>query len=125
MTSSCNLDLQVMWQGQSTLVQALTFSILLVTMAITMQHLSLSQLSRNWRRGRLFLAACLALVAVAVGGLAVAAYALRSVKYHAGCEGEAGVHRAYLGLAVFLVCLEAFFAVYTFVFAAVHEWGPA
>ena len=118
MTSpSCNLDLQVMWQGQSTLVQSLTFSILLVTVAITMQHLSLAQFSRKWRTWRLVLAACLAFVAVAIGVLAVVAYALRSVKYHAGCGGEAGVHRADLSLAVFLVGIESFFAVYTFIFA--------
>lgn len=115
---SCNLDLQVMWQGQSTLVQALTFSVFLMTVAITMQHLSLAKLSRSWHRGRLLMAACMALVAVAVGILAIVAYSLRSVKYHAGCEGEANIHRFYLGISIVLVCLEVFFTGYAFLFAA-------
>lgn len=119
-TAACDLGLQTMWQGQSTLVQVQAFSVLLVTVAITMQHVPILKLSKAWVRGRFFMAACLAVVAVAFGVLAVVAYS-RTARPQAGCAHEVGVHRAYLACSLFLVAIELFFAVYTFCFAAMRQ----
>jgi hypothetical protein len=118
---ACDTDLRTAWQAESSLVQVLMFSILLVTVAITFQHLSHIDYLYVRKTWALIMAVGLSVIAVLFGIVSVFAYSSRSVKIQAGCGAEPLIHRSMVVLAIFLICIEIAFMTVTFVFTATHR----
>jgi hypothetical protein len=119
--ATCNTDLRTAWQAESSLVQVLMFSILLVTVAITFQHLSHIDYLYIQKKWALIMAVGLSVVAVCFGIVSVFAYSSRAAKIQAGCGGESLIHRSLVILAVLLICIEVAFMTVTFIVTATHR----
>jgi len=96
------------------------FSILLVTVAITFQHLSHIDYLYMQKTWALIMSVGLSVVAVFFGIVSIFAYSSRSVKIRAGCGSESLIHRSLVALAVLLICIEVAFMTVTFIVTTIH-----
>ena len=119
--ATCNTDLRTAWQAESSLVQVLMFSILLVTVAITFQHLSHIDYLYMQKTWALIMAVGLSVVAVFFGIVSIVAYSSRAAKIQAGCGTESLIHRSLVVLAILLICIEIAFMMVTFIVTATHR----
>lgn len=105
-------QLRASWQAESAFIQTCMFSLLLVTMALTFQHLSHSNSLLLPRNAATVMSMCLAAVAVSFGAVGLYAYSMRASGIaHSGAELH--VHRALVVLGVLLLLVESTFVVVT------------
>jgi uncharacterized membrane protein YcjF (UPF0283 family) len=120
----CETDVRTAWQAESSLVQVLMFSILLVTVAITFQHLSHIDYLYIQKTWALVMAVGLSVIAVFFGIVSIFAYSSRSLKVRTGCGKESLIHRSIVVLAILLVCIEIAFMLVTFIVTATSKKSP-
>jgi len=117
----CEMDLLTAWQAEGALVQVLMFSLLLVTLAITFQHLSYTDYISMHKTGALVMAVVLSVVAVFFAIVGVISYSSRLVKMRSGCGTESLIHCSFVVLAVLVICIEIAFMTATFIVTTFHE----
>ena len=122
---SCLADLTVAWQAESALVQVLMFSLLLITVALTLQHLSKADSFYLQKKAAFSLAIGLSTIAVSFSLVGVYAYASRSGQVRVGCGDESFVHKSVVFLASLLILLELVFMAITFVATSTRAPSPS
>ena len=105
--STC--DLKTSWNAEAALVQSLMFSILLITVAITFQHLAHSgyELSKPLA---IIMATSLAVIALSFGAIGVFAYSKRSSP-GTGCSHESFIRTCIIIFGCSLLVIELIFAI--------------
>jgi len=103
--------LRTAWQAEGVFVQSMAFSLVLVTLALSFQHLSKKKSLPLQRTEAFALASALGLVALGFGCVALYGFVVRIRGLHLGQSSESGVHAAYVFLGGGLLLMEVCFMV--------------